>query len=143
MFPISTAIRFFRLRKTMLFLFCVQLIHVDLLTILLQKLPNSELCERFKSTNALEHVSGFSKAIGAVNVTIGLHHLRRHVGLPRFFSLPSLHHSPCTIRSSGLRLFHHVRYDLAASFALPCTISISEPRILRYLVLGEFRSLST
>ena len=31
------------------------------------------------------------------NVTIGLHHLRRHVGLPRLFHLSSLHHSPCTI----------------------------------------------
>ena len=40
-------------------------------------------------------------------------------------------------------LFYPVRYDLTASFALPCTISILEPRILRYLVLGGFRSLST
>ena len=37
-------------------------------------------------------------------VTIGLHHLRRHVGLPRFFLLSPLHRSPCTIRSSGLVL---------------------------------------
>ena len=36
-----------------------------------------------------------------------------------------------------------VRYDLTVSFALLCTISISEPLILRHSVLGEFRSLST
>ena len=40
-------------------------------------------------------------------------------------------------------LSYPVRYDLKASCVLLCTISISEPRILRYLVLGEFRSLST
>ena len=76
-------------------------------------------------------------------VTIGLHHLRRHVGLPRFFSLTPLHHSPCTIRSDDFLVAYTVRYDLVASFVLPCTISISKPLILRYLVLGEFRSLST
>ena len=38
-----------------------------------------------------------------------------------------------------LRLVY-VRYDLVA---LSCMISISEPPLLRYLVLGEFRSLST
>ena len=54
--------------------------------------------------------------------------LRRHVGLPRFLFL-SL---PFTEA--------HVQYDLDA---FSCTISISEPHILQYLVLGEFRSLST
>ena len=34
----------------------------------------------------------------------------------------------------------HVRYNLAALLSLVCTISISEPRILQYLVLGELRS---
>ena len=58
--------------------------------------------------------------------------------LVSFFFNPA-HRSPCTIRSEGLFL---VRYDLQASFLSVCTISISEPRILRYLVLGEFRSLS-
>ena len=38
---------------------------------------------------------------------------------------------------------HFVRYDLAALFDPLCTISISEPRILRYLVLGGLRPLST
>ena len=47
------------------------------------------------------------------------------------------------IRSSDHRVISFVRYDLPASFALLCTISISEPLILQYLVLGEFRSLST
>ena len=76
-------------------------------------------------------------------VTIGLHHLRRYVGLPRFLFLTPLHRSPCTIRSDDFLVAYAVRYDLAGSFGLLCTISISEPLILRYLVLGEFRSLST
>ena len=59
------------------------------------------------------------------------------------FSLIPLHRSPCTIRSDDFLVARTVRYDLAASFVLLCTISISEPLILRYLVLGEFRSLST
>ena len=43
----------------------------------------------------------------------------------------------------------HVRYDLLASpctirsLVLSCTISISEPPLLRYIGLGELRSLST
>ena len=49
------------------------------------------------------------------------------------------HRSPCMIRSDG---FSSVRYDLMTSIVLLCTISISEPHILRYLVLGELRSLS-
>ena len=36
----------------------------------------------------------------------------------------------------------HVRYDLGAFIVTSCTISILEPHILRYLVLGELRSLS-
>ena len=36
----------------------------------------------------------------------------------------------------------HVRYDLGASIVMSCMISILEPHILRYLVLGELRSLS-
>ena len=43
----------------------------------------------------------------------------------------------CTIRSDDSSL-----YDTILS-VVGCTISISEPRILQYLVLGEFRSLST
>ena len=54
-----------------------------------------------------------------------------------FLSSDIPHRSPCTIRS--LRCFP-VRYDLSS---LSCTISISEPPLLRYLVLGEYRSLST
>ena len=38
---------------------------------------------------------------------------------------------------------HSVQYNLVALFGPFCTISISEPHILRYLVLGELRSLST
>ena len=59
-----------------------------------------------------------------------------------FFCLNSIHHSPCTIRSGDLSVASHVQYDLAASTVVLCTISISEPHILRYLVLGESRSLS-
>ena len=56
------------------------------------------------------------------------------------FPFDSPHCSPCTIRSSDFLVACTVRYDLVV---LSCTISISEPLILRYLVLGEFRSLST
>ena len=59
-----------------------------------------------------------------------------------FFLSNSFHRSPCTIRSDELPMAFHVRYDLEASIALLCTISISEPHILRYLVLGELRSIS-
>ena len=62
---------------------------------------------------------------------------RRYIGLHRFLSLFSLHRSPCTIRSGSSRL-----YDTILSI-IRCTISISEPHILRYLVLGDLRSLST
>ena len=53
------------------------------------------------------------------------------------------HRSPCTIRSGNFLVARTVRYDLEVFLVLLCTISISEPLILRYLVLGEFRSLST
>ena len=45
-----------------------------------------------------------------LNVTIGLHHSRRHVGLLRFFFL----FNPYTVA--------HVRYDLAAFLDVSCTI---------------------
>ena len=38
---------------------------------------------------------------------------------------------------------YFVRYDLVAIHSLSCTICISEPPLLRYLVLGELRSLLT
>ena len=43
----------------------------------------------------------------------------------------------CTIRSGSSHL-----YDMIL-LIIRCTISISEPHILRYLVLGAFRSLTT
>ena len=52
----------------------------------------------------------------------------------------------CTIRSHVFLVYDtisrlsHVRYNLTVP---SCTISILEPPLLRYLVLGEFRSLST
>ena len=74
-------------------------------------------------------------------------YLRRHVGLhPFFLSSDIPHRSPCTIRSwvfpvyDTISRLSPVRYDLTS---LSCTISISEPPLLRYLVLGECRSLST
>ena len=82
----------------------------------------------------------------AGDVTIGLHLPTQLHRTASFFFLTSLHRSPCTIRSrvSSMydtisRLFH-VRYDLSS---LSCTISISEPPLLRYSVLGEYRSPST
>ena len=72
------------------------------------------------------------------SVTFGLHsitQIHRTASFP-IFSF-SLHRSPCTIRSCGSCL-----YDTILSI-IRCTISISEPHILRYSVLGEFRSLST
>ena len=82
-----------------------------------------------------------------VLVTFGLHLIRRYIGLHRLFLSfsPPSHWSPCTIQSCGLSMYDtisrlfHVRYDLTS---LSCTISISEPPLLRYLVLGEYRSLS-
>ena len=63
-----------------------------------------------------------------------------------FLFLISPHRSPCTIQSCDLSLYDmiwhlvSVRYDL---WVLLCTISILKPPLLRYLVLGEFRSLLT
>ena len=63
-----------------------------------------------------------------------------------YFFFPSLHRSPCTIWSGLVPVYNriwpgsHVRYDLDAFW---CTISILEPHILRYLVLGELRFPST
>ena len=51
----------------------------------------------------------------------------------------------CTIRSCGFPLYDMISWLLSMRYYLPtstCMISISDPRILRYLVLGEFRSLS-
>ena len=75
--------------------------------------------------------------------------LRRHVGLPSFLSSSSHHWSPVrydlatlydTIRShagSDCRVYDTILHRRS------CTISISEPPLLRYLVLRELRSLST
>ena len=78
-------------------------------------------------------------------VTFGLHFIRRYIGLHRsFLTIPTP--KPCTIRSQVLLVYDmilrlgYVRYDLPTR---PCTISISEPPLLRYLGLGELRSLST
>ena len=63
-----------------------------------------------------------------------------------FLFSPPPHRSPCTIQSrispvcNMISCFVHVQYDL---WVLLCMISISEPPLLQYLVLGEFRSLST
>ena len=62
---------------------------------------------------------------------------RRYIGLHRFLSFSSTHRSPCTIWSDSVYLYDTILLTIR------CTISISEPHILRYLVLGEFRSLST
>ena len=80
-------------------------------------------------------------------VSIGLHILCRYIGLLFFLSLSSLHRSPCTI---WIWSETHVQYDLTTcnlydtiwqlSFWM---ISISEPQILQYSVLGELQSLST
>ena len=66
---------------------------------------------------------------------------------PLFPSLSSLHRSPCMIQiwsQSLVRydLMTHNLYDTILQLS-PCTISISEPRILQYLVLGELWSPST
>ena len=82
-----------------------------------------------------------------LHVTIGLHsHTQIHrTASFTFFFLTSVHRSPCTIRScwrsmyDTILLAFPVRYDLES---LSCTISISEPPLLRYAVLGEYRSLS-
>ena len=78
-------------------------------------------------------------------VTFGLHFIHRYVGLHCFFlTIPTP--KPCTIRSQVLLVYNmilrlgYIRYDLLTR---PCTISISEPPLLRYLGLGELRSLST
>ena len=75
-------------------------------------------------------------------------YLRRYIGLHRFLFpfLTSIHRSPCMIQSRVSLVYDTisrlscVRYNLAS---LLCTISISEPPLLRYVVLGEYRSLST
>ena len=78
-----------------------------------------------------------------IAVTIRLHTYADTSDCLVYFFFFSLHRSPCTIRSGDTFLASRVRYDLTTRSTLFCTISISEPCILRYLVLGEFRSLST
>ena len=78
-------------------------------------------------------------------VTFGLHSNAGTLDCIVSF-LISLHRSPCTIQSHVLFVYDmisrlvHVRYNLSMPH---CMISISEPLLLRYLVLGEFRSLLT
>ena len=81
--------------------------------------------------------------------------LRRYIGLHCFslFSLPNTKaHVRYDLVAFSVRydlVAFSVRYDLVALFVRynlstsTCTISISEPHILRYLVLGELRSPST
>ena len=91
-----------------------------------------------------------------LTVTFGLHHICRYIRLHRFSFLFPPHTEAhvqydlvalsCMIWSLGSlvcdMILHliHVQYNL---LVLSCTISISEPPLLRYLVLGGFRSLST
>ena len=64
-------------------------------------------------------------------------YLRRYIGLHRFLFLTSHSSKPMYDTISKLSC---VRCDLVLFL---CTISILEPPLLRYLVLGEYRSLST
>ena len=73
-------------------------------------------------------------------VLIGLHLTRRYIGLHHLFF--HLFHSSKPMYDTIWQVLH-VRYDLEAHFCLSCTISIAEPPLLQYLVLGELRSLST
>ena len=67
---------------------------------------------------------------GACYDSIGLH------------SYTQIHRTALFI-SSFPSIEAHVQYDLEVHLGVSCTISISEPHILQYSVLGEFRSLST
>ena len=100
-----------------------------LLTADVQKMTRT--CQSPKKDGKLEpvHVLAHSDTQAHCYDSTRLHYLCRYIGLPRFFSPRSHHRSP-------------VRYDLATYFRCFCTISISEPHILRYLVLGELRSIS-
>ena len=79
------------------------------------------------------------------HVTFGLHSYTDTLDCIVSFLTPP-HQSPCTIRSRAFLVYDMIsslsciRYDL---LVLSCTISISEPPLLQYLGLGEFRSLST
>ena len=73
---------------------------------------------------------------------------RRYIGLHRFLFLFCYPFIKAHVQYYLIGVFLYnmisglscVRYDLAC---LLCTISISEPPLLRYLVLGEYRSPST
>ena len=72
--------------------------------------------------------------------------LRRHIGLPRFlFSLPltskPVYDMICWLLSCMIQ--SEVLSCMIESDGCSCTISISEPHLLQYLVLGELRSPST
>ena len=80
---------------------------------------------------------------------IRLHLFRRRIGLPSFFLLPFPSSKP--VRYDLVTLYDTMRsrgcsdcrlYDMILS-QHSGMISISEPPLLQYLVLGELRSLST
>ena len=81
----------------------------------------------------------------SLHVMFGLHSYAATLDCIVSF-LISPHRSPCTIRSCACLVYDTIlslvciQYDLLVP---SCMISISEPLLLRYLGLGEFRSLST